>query len=228
MIIGVFSDAHGNETGFFKCLDFLRNKAEKIFFLGDACGYFPFSNRIIEALRDNNIVSLKGNHDAMLLGELDYPSSSEHIYQVKRSREEADASSFLFLKELPSSLETTIDGRKLLFVHGSPANPLNGYVYPDTAIENFAVTGYDVIFMGHTHRPFIKENNGQLLVNVGSCGLPRDIGNRLTVVLYDTDKYEATLQEIEMYTDDIIRQYEGRLHPSVKDVLNRNHKNYGS
>ena len=44
------------------------------------------------------------------------------------------------------------------------------------------------------------------------CGLPRDIGNRLTVVLYDTDKYEATLQEIEMYTDDIIRRYEGQLH----------------
>lgn len=228
MIIGIFSDAHGNETGFFKCLDVLRSKAEKIFFLGDACGYFPFSNNIITALKDNNIISLKGNHDAMLLGELDYPSSSENIYQVRKNREAATSSSLSYLKPLPSFFETTINGRKLLFVHGSPANPLNGYVYPDTSIEDFAVPGYDVIFMGHTHRPFIKNNNDQLLVNVGSCGLPRDIGNRLTVILYDTDKHEAIMQEIEMDTDEIIRQYEGHIHQSVKDVLNRNHKIYGS
>ena len=95
MIIGVFQTHMESETGF-QMPGLSPQQSRKIFFLGDACGYFPFSNRIIEALRDNNVCFFKGNHDAMLLGELDYPSSSEHIYQVKRSGEEADASSFYF------------------------------------------------------------------------------------------------------------------------------------
>ena len=68
MMIGVFSDAHGNEPGFYKCYDFLLKHSDIIYYLGDAVGYFPLSNKIIDTLRTNPVNCLKGNHDAMLLG----------------------------------------------------------------------------------------------------------------------------------------------------------------
>ena len=224
MIIGVFSDAHGNEPGFYKCYEFLALHADIIFYLGDAVGYFPLSNKIIETLRTKNVNCLKGNHDAMVVGELSYESNREEIYQVEKSKNEITAQNLDFLKGLKSEKEILVDNRNLLFIHGSPVNALNGYVYPDTKMDLFENLPYHAIFMGHTHRPFIKRIGDKNIINVGSAGLPRDIGNRLTVVLYDTIKNEPLMKAFEMNIGQVIKKYGSCLHPSVIDVLNRNNK----
>lgn len=226
MILGIFSDAHGNEVGFFKCFDYLATKADRLYFLGDVAGYFPLSNKIIDTLRKNKVTCLKGNHDAMVLGELEYVYSNDEIYRVEESKKKISNDNLSFLKDLPSSLSFSVDDRNLLFVHGSPANPLNGYIYPDTDISSFASLEYDAIFMGHTHRSFIKKNSQQWAVNAGSCGLPRDNGNRLTAILYDTANNEVTLEEFELDVKGTLEKYKDKIHPSVKEVLNRNNKIY--
>ena len=157
MRIGVFSDAHGNEAGFNTCYEYLVGEVDVIYYLGDAVGYFPLSNQIIDTLRLHNIECLKGNHDAMILGELQYDDEREEIYQVKKSAKAISEQNLNFLKKLPGEKKVNIDNRKLLFVHGSPLDTLNGYVYPDSDISTFEDMPYDVIFMGHTHRPFIKK-----------------------------------------------------------------------
>ena len=111
----------------------------------------------------------------------------------------------------------------MLFVHGSPRDPLNGYVYPDTEMDSFEKLPYDAIFMGHTHRSFIKKAGEKIIANVGSCGLPRDVDNKLTVVLYDTTKNEAFIKGFEMNVAEVIKIYG---HPAVTDVLNRNNKTF--
>ncbi|MEI9958765.1 MAG: metallophosphoesterase family protein [Ferruginibacter sp.] len=150
--------------------------------------------------------------------------NGEEIYQVKKSAEVISEENVKFLKELPAEKKVNIDNRNLLFVHGSPFNPLNGYVYPDSDISQFEGLLYDVIFMGHTHRPFIKKSGMKTIVNVGSCGLPRDIGNRLTVVMYDTITNETTVKEFCMDVNNVLNNYGTLIHASVKDVLNRNNK----
>lgn len=224
MRIGVFSDGHGNEAGFNTCYEYLVREVDVIYYLGDAVGYFPLSNQIIDTLRLNNIECLKGNHDAMLLGELQYDDEREDVYQVKRSAKAISEQNLDFLKALPSEKKVNIDNRKLLFVHGSPINPLNGYVYPDSDTSALEDMQYDVIFMGHTHRAFIKKVSDKKIVNVGSCGLPRDIGNRLTVAIYDTVTGEASLLEFRMDVDAVIDSAGAFIHTSVKDVLKRNNK----
>lgn len=226
MIIGVFSDAHGNEYGFYKCYDFLAKNSDVIYYLGDAVGYFPVSNKIIDTLRTNNINCLKGNHEAMLLGEQEYATKREEIYQIERCRNEISEENLHFLKDLEPEKIIIADNRHLLFVHGSPANPLNGYIYPDTEIDPFEKLPYDAIFMGHTHRSFIKKAGEKNIANVGSCGLPRDAGNKLTVVLYDTAKNETSIKEFEMNVKEVIKKYSSGIHPSVIDVLNRNNKTF--
>lgn len=224
MLIGIFSDAHGNEPGFFECYNFLAKHADSLYYLGDVVGYFPLSNKIIDTLRTNNIHCLKGNHDAMLLGELRYESAREKIYQIANSRNAVSKQNFDFLRSLAPEKKITIDNRSILFVHGSPWDPLNGYVYPDGDVSDFEKLPYDVIFMGHTHRAFIKKAGKKTLINVGSCGLPRDTGNKITICLYDTIKNEASIKNLEMDIREVIKLYGVQIHPTVHDVLNMNNK----
>lgn len=227
-MIGVFSDAHGNEDGFYTCYDFLLKYADVIYYLGDSVGYFPLSNKIIDTLRTGNINCLKGNHDAMLLGEQPYENNREEIYQIEKCRNIISEENQHFLKDLTSEKKIIADNRNLLFVHGSPGDPLNGYIYPDTELDSIEKLPYDAIFMGHTHRCFIKKSGEKNIVNVGSCGLPRDAGNKLTVVLYDTLKNEAIIKEFEMNVEEVIKKYSYGIHPSVMDVLNRNNKTFNN
>jgi putative phosphoesterase len=228
MIIGFFSDAHGNEKGFFTCYEYLRNHADSMYYLGDATGYFPLSNRIIDALRSTNIQSLKGNHDAMVLGELPYENDLEPIFQVRKSRELISVQNLHYLKELPSELRISIDNRHLLLVHGSPSDPLNGYIYPDTDTADVMNMPFDAIFMGHTHRAFIKKSGKMNIVNVGSCGFSRDIGNRITLAMYDTKKNEVALKEFPLNINETLKVFGTSIHPTVIMVLNRNNKNFNN
>ena len=44
----------------------------------------------------------------------------------------------------------------------------------------------DAVTMGDTHRPFIAHNREEMrIINVGSCGIPRDQGDLLAFATYD-------------------------------------------
>lgn len=224
MTIGVFSDAHGNEIGFYACYNYLKNHADVIYYLGDCVGYFPLSNAIIKTLNVDKINCLKGNHEAMLLGELQLDMKKDEVYKINIAKENITKENFNFLKQLKSELRIKIDKRNLIFVHGSPIDPLSGYVYPDADFSQFSNPEMDVVFMGHTHRSFIHQTENTLLVNVGSCGLSRDAGNWATVVLYDTLSNKATIKKIKINVEEILETYGDAIHQSVKEVLKRNNK----
>lgn len=224
MIIGIFSDAHSNEIGFYKCLEYLKKYVDKIYYLGDTVGYFPLSNKILDTLRANDVTCLKGNHDAMLLGEIKYEDSREQIYQIAASRALVNHENYIFLQGLKSQIEIEIDGQQILFVHGSPFNSLEEYVYEDSDITSFEDLNYNAIFMGHTHRAYVKNIGAKNYVNVGSCGLPRDIGNRITAVTYNTMDNRVILHEIEMDVEEVLMKYGEFIDDAVKNVLKRNNK----
>ncbi len=228
MKLGFLSDAHGNEPGFSCCFKYLSEHCDKIFFLGDAVGYFPLSNSLLDRLREPGISCLKGNHDAMLLGELPYDPKKEPVLQLEKSRAAITEINRAFLRGLPSRLEWTTGHIKLLLLHGGPSDPLNQYIYPDSDLSVFDDLGYDAIFMGHTHRAFQKTTRNKTIVNVGSCGFSRDHGNKLTVVVYDTDHHSAEIHEFRQEPGDIIKLYGDRLHPLVTDILMRNPKQFAN
>ena len=116
MIIGVLSDAHGNFIGLKQCLDFLKSKCERIFFLGDAVGYIPFPDEVINLLRKSGAECILGNHDAMLLGILTFSQENEEIYRITESRNKISAINLDFLKTLPNKIEVIIDNKRILFV----------------------------------------------------------------------------------------------------------------
>lgn len=190
MKIGFLSDAHGNIQGLVSCLDKLQQEgAEQIYFLGDAIGYLPSGQHVIAELLKRKIPGLLGNHEAMVTGLLAVPAGKNEIYRL--SRLDSD-----IIPGWPQTLTVTLDHKSILLVHGRPADPLNGYCYEDQCLEPSEIAEYEVVVMGHTHHPYIKNEGNVLLINDGSCGLPRDGKQQLSCALYDTVSGQADILRI--------------------------------
>lgn len=187
MKLGFVSDAHGNSEGLRLCLEELRNTgAERIYFLGDAVGYLPEVDQVVAMLKRERVLCQKGNHEAMLLGELALAPERDRVYRLDAARSRLSREQFDWLGEWPDHRVLVLNDSRLLLVHGSPQDHLRDYVCPDSDLSKFGTLTYDVVFMGHTHRPFQKRHGRTLFVNVGSCGLPRDQNDMLGCALYDS------------------------------------------
>lgn len=226
MIIAILSDAHGNRLFFDKCIHRLDESSPgKLFFLGDAYGYFDDGDYIIDELIKRNAIILKGNHEAMLVGEHEIDQDKDILYRLEKRRKTISSDRKKYLKKLSPVYSCTIDELRLLFVHGSPENPLYGYLYEDNKNYDWN-DDYDYIFMGHTHRSFCKKivkanQSVTTYVNVGSCGLPRDKGCEPSFCLFDTVTGEIRLIR-ERIDDRIIDDdYYVDIAETVKDVLRR-------
>ncbi len=187
MKIAVLSDIHGNLLALEAVLeDIQRNECEKILFLGDyaLAGPEPGDtvNFCMSLSKHENIEMIQGNTDKMIA------EYSEEVYNnvaknapimANALKEEAKTLSqhqIEFLKELPVQKTLTVDGVKILMVHGSPRRN-NEDIMPDTPLEEVEkmISGVDanLILCGHTHIPCgFQTNAGQTVVNDGSVGRP--------------------------------------------------------
>jgi predicted phosphodiesterase len=220
MRLGILSDAHGNVDAFRLGLQILTEAgAEVVYFLGDAVGYIPDAG-VVGLLQKSNIRAIRGNHDDMLIREV-ATVEQDAIYRHRETSAALKPAEREFLRTLPLKTEFHGDGVAGLFVHGSPTDPLTGYIYPDSALSEFSEIGADVVFMGHTHHPFVRQFNRKLFVNVGSCGLPRGQDLRGSVCIFDVAERHAQIIkfDISKCCERILSQYS--LSPPVTSLLSR-------
>ncbi len=220
MRLGILSDAHGNVEAFRLGLQILAEAhAEAIYFLGDAVGYIP-DGGVVSLLQKSNIRSVRGNHDDMLVHE-SATAEQDAVYRHRETFATLATAERQFLATLPLKQEFRGAGVTGVFVHGSPANPLTGYVYPDSDLSEFSKIDADVIFMGHTHHPFVRELDRKLFVNVGSCGLPRGQDLRGSVCIFDVADRRAQIIrfDISKCCQRILLRYS--LSPPVTSLLSR-------
>ena len=218
----MLSDAHGNDGAYRKGISLLRRcGAMRIAFLGDAVGYFAGTRVIGDLMKPGGPeIAIKGNHDQLLL-EDSVPESRERIYRLGRVRESLPSSERRFLQSLPRRHELQVAERRLLFVHGAPEDELNGYLYPDTPLKPLREGANTTVFVGHTHRPFIRSAGGTTYVNVGSCGLPRDHGGLGAACLYDADTGKVTILRFPIEEETRAALGRGAVADEVLQVLAR-------
>jgi predicted phosphodiesterase len=192
MKIGLISDAHGNVEAFRRGLGALAEAgAEAVYFLGDAIGYLP-GDAVVAEIRERGIPAIRGNHEEMLLrGEA--PADREPVYRLRQIAREMQPANRAEIARWPAARTIDTAHGKLLLVHGSPTDQTFGYVYPDSALDGFDVAPHVAVFMGNTHRPFVRRAKGALFVNIGSCGLPRDTGDLGAACLFDDAIGEARI-----------------------------------
>ncbi len=220
MKIGVLSDAHGNALYVKKCIERIKEiGVNSLIFLGDAIGYGDQGRAAIDMLMDIKARFLLGNHEAMLLGLLPLDNQKNTVYRLKKDM--ITSAQENFLKTLVPFETAEIMGKKILFVHGTPFEPLTGYLYENSDKAPYANLEFNYIFMGHTHRPYIQKAGKTYLINVGSCGLPRDIGNLPSFAVFDTQTLEITLERV-VVTREEIEHLKMDIHPDVRTCLFRN------
>ncbi len=204
--VGIFSDIHGNVQALQSVLEELQS--EQVDFMlccGDVVGYGGNPNDCVELLRERQIPTIAGNHDYAALNLVDITYFNDIAREaILWTRQELSPDNIAFLKELPLSIEMD----DMLFVHASPNNPesWNYIITMGQARTGFQHFSQRVCFIGHSHTPFIVENNeGNLtcpdspraqcrencryLVNVGSVGQPRDRNPAACYAIYDRETH---------------------------------------
>jgi len=221
MRIALLSDVHGNAIALGTCLERVKVLGvDAIYFLGDAVGYLPAVREVVDRLEGDGIACQQGNHEQMLLSG-SVPPEREDTYRLTHARRQLDADRLRRISTWPSRRELNYGRHKLLLVHGSPAAPLDGYVYPDTDLSPFGELPYDAVVMGHTHRPFVREHRGKLFVNVGSVGLPRDHGNLAAFAVYDDEAHAFEIVRVPLDVEAILTAYGNDIDDSVRACLRR-------
>lgn len=220
MIIGVISDAHGNIYGLEQCVSLLqRFHAEKIFFLGDAVNYFGKGREAVAFLKENRISCIKGNHENTLLTNEDLTQKQKEIYGIDHTRATLQEDEYAFIRTWGDTIEVTASDYKILMVHGSPRDYLRGYIYPDSDLAAFSDLPHNMIFVGHTHIPFIRTLDDKIIVNVGSVGFRRDDGRYLSCALLDTDERKIRILK-DRFPLEKLADLEP-FSPLIRDVLDR-------
>lgn len=225
MLIGFYSDAHGNPRGAEACLRVLGGmKLDRLHFMGDAVGYMPDAEAVLDLVQASGAHCIRGNHEEMLLGNLPYSAAREEIYRIAPARERLTSERRAFIESWPLRREETHDGVRFLLVHGSPSDPVGGYVYPDTELTGYAELPCDVVLMGQTHRPFVRTAGAVTAVNVGSCGMPRDVGNLASCAVYDTAQRKVEILRVPFDAARIVSDLGARVDASVAACLERTAK----
>lgn len=188
MKIAIISDIHGNNTGLNTVLTDI-GKVDIILCAGDLTGYYPFVNEVIETVKKNKIISIKGNHDKYLIDGKAPENANEKVKKsLEFTKKNISAGNLEYLRLLPDYIETEIENKKILMYHASPWDLFEERIYPDyDNFENFNEINTDVLILGHTHYPIIKQIGSLTLINPGSCGQPRD-NDMLSYVMWDTEK----------------------------------------
>jgi diadenosine tetraphosphatase ApaH/serine/threonine PP2A family protein phosphatase len=222
----ILSDIHGNLEALQAVLhDISRHRVEAIYCLGDVVGYGPNPRECLEAARAWDLVLL-GNHDhAALAGADDFNPVAERALLWSRGQIDQpipspdDATSRWAFLSLRSAWHRQDD---LLFVHGSPRDPLWEYVFPQDVhhtpkMQLLFEFIEGACFQGHTHVPGIftealeflapeeigheyRLGREKAMINVGSVGQPRDSDPRACYVLLDEDAVRFRRVEYDVET----------------------------
>lgn len=222
MRLGFISDIHGNLSALKAGLGILRELAvNDVYCLGDTVGYLPDGEQVLHALKQHNIRCQMGNHEEMVLQPEAQPQAREAIYRLASLRQKLPPEYRLWLEQWPPERKLHLDGVHILLVHGSPDDPMNGRVYPDTEVKDYPKLGFDFVVMGHTHHPFSKTVGTTTIINIGSIGLPRDHGDLGSLGLIDTLQNRGTVYRFRIDVEEIIDKYGDQIHDDVRSCFFR-------
>ncbi|KPL23735.1 MAG: serine/threonine protein phosphatase [Anaerolineae bacterium SM23_84] len=209
MRLATFSDIHGNIHALKAVLDDIdQQDIDQVYCLGDLVGYGAYPNKVIDLVRERHIPTIMGNYDDGVAFDKQECGCAYTDDEMRRlghlslewSKEHVTAENKAYLRWLLSNIRLNFHHMRFLLVHGGPRR-INEYVYEDRAPKSLSriaqAADADVLVMGHTHLPYIKEVDGVLFVNDGSVGKPKDGDTRAAYAIYDIgDELKVTIQRV--------------------------------
>ena len=220
----LISDIHANLEGLQAVLEDIRvQHVDQIYCLGDIIGYGPNPCECLDLVIENCSLTILGNHDQAAMIDPDgfNPVALGAVYWTRDQLEKQIAQSeqgarrWDFIGELPTHQQ---EG-DYLFVHGSPREPTNEYIFPEDVYNHTKLVSLferveQYCFQGHTHIPGVftedrdfispeecdyqyRLGQSKIMVNVGSGGQPRDEDPRSCYVILDDMENLLTYRRVE-------------------------------
>ena len=220
----LISDIHANIEALRAAMDDIHAQGiTEIYCLGDIIGYGPNPVECLDTVMRSAKFTILGNHDQAALFDPEgfNPVAMRAIYWTRDQFEtntgnpSAQNRRWDFLGELPRIR----DEGTFLYVHGSPREPTNEYVFPEDIYNQRKIEALfsrieQYCFQGHTHIPGVfrecrdfitpEEMNYEfqltdekVMVNVGSIGQPRDSDSRACYVVLDDEEKKVTYRRVE-------------------------------
>ncbi|MDF2612270.1 MAG: phosphodiesterase, family [Clostridia bacterium] len=235
MRFAVIGDVHSNIFALQSVLEDIKmKKVDFVVSTGDLVGYLPFPNEVIEAVQENRILVVQGNHDKLIANSNSI--KDEIIESMKDEEIQRNASEIFtnwvitdenrnFLSNLPGQLRINCNEITILIVHGSPRD-IGEYLYEDkhNLTELSKELSEDVVICGHTHIPYHYRINNKHFINAGSVGKPKhgspqaayvivtvegkNVMSETAYVNYDTDSMIKTIKKNRMISDKLIPMLE--------------------
>ena len=169
MKILIISDIHGSSYYAEKIKEINdREKTDKIILLGDIYYHGPRN----DLTQEYNPMKVAG-----ILNDL-----AEKLRTV-RGNCDAEVDEMISDFKFEQQIQMQVNGKNVFFTHGHFYNMDN---IPDEEI--------DIMFYGHYHTGFIKEENGIIFANPGSISLPKN-NTQHSYIIFDEDK--ITLKDVE-------------------------------
>lgn len=166
MKIIVISDSHDNLTNLKKVIFWLKKeKIEILLHCGDIASYTTIK-KILENY-SGKVYLVMGNMD-------------EDYFLSEKMKLIQNSSQFKIYKEFG---EIEVDNKKIAFTH-----------FPDIAKELAKSQKYDIVFYGHTHKPWEEKIGKTKLVNPGNLA---GLIFKATFAIYDTETDKLELKILE-------------------------------
>lgn len=239
MKILLLSDIHANLSAF----DAVLSHAERTYgplsiaHLGDAVDYGMRPNETLERLHtiaSRLVVNMAGNHERAVLGlDMERFSSArgKSACQFTRSILHRDWLSYIQSAMNPAPQVMSIEGHRVLFVHGDLSDPFWGGM-PSTEMVRGRYREYEYVICGHTHLPVLREvfypddsrqgRRGEkktIFINPGSVGQPRNHNphSQYAVVDFGTSTVHFNAVPYDVAAEKNL--YNGEVHPFYAERL---------
>lgn len=227
MKIGIISDIHSNKDALYAVLNDMEKKGiDKIMCLGDMVAKYIYPREVIEALKNNCDILIKGNCDQNVVKNENF----------RFARAKLGLENIEYIDSLPFREQLIYQSLILNLFHATPDsidkiyNPLLS-VHSD---EMLIGREPQINFAGHTHIPYINlisphkytiftegkviiDPNEQYIVNAGSVGEPLNMKNaennwliseNMNYIILNIETKETTLEIVKVpYKNLLIKVY---------------------
>jgi predicted phosphodiesterase len=158
---------------------------EEVLCGGDLVGYGPHPTEVCDLIQRRGIPTVYGNDDFAIGRDLEdcgcayvtgYDRALGH-QSVRWTLAHTSRAAKHFMRGLPFDLRRPVGATRIHLVHGSPRK-VNEYLFEEKPARLYerlaAAEDTDVVVLGHTHRPRVREHGGVVFLSCGSVGEPED------------------------------------------------------
>ena len=240
MRVALLSDVHGNLPAFEAVLEDIRRAGvDARWCLGDLVGYGAQPDECVELAAETCEVCLVGNHDLVVMGQLD-PEDFSHNAALAAlwTRDHIKPESLDYLARLSPEDESHPVG----LYHASPRDPVWEYVLStlqagacmDQMEPRVGVVGHShvALWFRRSKKPGsvageaapggteLDLSDGDWIVNPGGVGQPRDGDPRAAWLLLDLESWTASWRRVEYPVEEAARAIEeAGLPPALAERL---------